>query len=263
MKKLKRNNRKENQGNFVDTTGADRYLITYADMLTLLLGLFVILYASSRVDQGKYKEMSAAFSEYFQVKNPKILQGGDGVLEGHSKGVPEPILAPSSANSIEEIKKTTRNVLGKYIETGSLEIREDKSGITVVLPEKLLFESGKANIQTKALPVLDTLSAVLKNIPFQIMVDGHTDSQPIKTFRYESNWHLSIDRALNVAYELISNDIPQYNLVVRGFGAQRPIAENVSKEGKRKNRRVEITISAKSPEMATETPKKDSLNKTN
>jgi chemotaxis protein MotB len=76
----------------------------------------------------------------------------------------------------------------------------------------------------------------------EIDIDGHTDSDPIRNFRYPSNWHLSVARAANIAYSLTEKGVPEYSIVVRGFGATRPIADNASPEGKAKNRRVEITI---------------------
>lgn len=232
-------------------TGTDRYLITYADLITLLLGLFVILYASAQVDSQKFKQYSAAFSNYFKAKDDKVLQGGDGVLEGHQKGVPEAVLAPKNNKSIEQITRETREALSPYIQEGTIQIKEIEQGIVLVFPEKLLFESAKAQIRLGGETVLDTLSNVLSGLPQQIMIDGHTDSDPITTFQYESNWHLSVARATNVAYRLIQKGVPEENLIIRGFGSQRPVAPNDSPDGKSKNRRVEITIKEKSPESAS------------
>ena len=223
-------------------SGTDRYLITYADLITLLLGLFVILYATSRVDSTKFKEMSAAFSEYFKAKDAKILQGGDGILTGHSKGVPEAILPPRNGKSLDEISIRTEKALSKYIESGSLEIKKQKQGIILVLPEKLLFESARAEIRGEGIEVIDTLASILSGIKQNITIDGHTDSTPIKTFQYESNWHLSVARALNVAYQLLDQGVPEENLSIRGYGSQKPVAENLTEAGKAKNRRVEISI---------------------
>lgn len=222
--------------------GADRYLITYADLITLLLGLFVILYASSQVDKDKFKEYSAAFSEFFKTKDAKILQGGDGILQGHRNGVPEPILNPRSERSIKEISGEIKQKMSEYIEKGLLEVRNEDSGLVLVLPEKLLFRSGKSEVEEQGLTALDSLAKVLSGIKKLISVDGHTDTDPIRTFQFESNWHLSASRAANVAYVLIKDGVPEYNLVIRGFGSQRPIDDNTTPEGKAKNRRVEITI---------------------
>lgn len=240
-------------------TGADRYLITYADLITLLLGLFVILYASSQVDQEKFKEYSVAFSDYFRAQDEKILQGGDGVLDGYKKGVPEAILTPHTNKSIEEINYETKIALKKYIDQGIIELKKVEGGFAIIFPEKMLFQSAKATLQPSAYSVMDTLANVLSGIDKQITVDGHTDSDPIKTFQYESNWHLSVARATNVAYNLMQKGVPEQNLIIRGFGAQRPVTPNTNAEGKAKNRRVEITIK----EPATDAPTTNGYTKEN
>ncbi len=238
------------KNNEVEAPSSDRYLITYADLITLLLGLFVILYASSQVDEEKYKEFSAAFQDYFKSTKEQVLQGGNGVLEGHKNGIPEPILPNPSEKSFEDFSKNAENALRGFIENGSLDIKINKAEIVVSLPEELLFQSGKATVQPAGEVVLDTIARFLSGIPYQLTIDGHTDATPIRTFRYQSNWHLSVARATNVAYSLIQKGVPEPNLVIRGFGAQRPISDNASNEGRAMNRRVEITIS----QLSGETP---------
>lgn len=231
--------------NEANNTGADRYLITYADLITLLLGLFVILYASSRLDTDKFKEYSAAFSEYFS-SSQGAMDGSDGMLEGRRGNVPAPILTHSRGRSINEISDETEKALRKYIDDGTIEIRRSGSELTIVFPEKLLFESARSKVKSGAQPVIDTLAKVLSGIKQDITIDGHTDSDPISSFSHETNWHLSVDRALHVADLLIRKGMPEDNLMIRGFGSKRPVASNLSEEGKSKNRRVEITIIEKS-----------------
>ncbi len=231
--------------------GSDRYLITYADLITLLLGLFVILYGSSQVDQEKFKDLSVAMSKYFKAKDGKILQGGDGILEGHKEGVPEAILAPVVQRSLQEISQETGEALKDYIGRGEIDMNMSETGLVITMPEKLLFRSGKAEIQTEALPVLDTLAGILEGTNKLISIIGHTDIVPIRTFQFESNWHLSVSRAMNVAYRMIRSGLPEYNLEVTGFGSQRPISDNTSEEGKAKNRRVEIILKELTPESPT------------
>jgi len=232
----------------IHNIGADRYLITYADLITLLLGLFVILYASSQVDSEKFKVYSAAFSEYFKAKDNKVLQGGDGVLEGHKKGVPEPILPPATQRSISEITKMSESNLTKYLDNGSIHLEKSDKGLKIIMTEKLLFKSAQSSVESSGLKPLEIIAEILQNSSQNIMIDGHTDADKIKTFQYESNWHLSVARAANIAYKLISYGMPEHNLVIRGFGAQRPVADNTDSLGKSLNRRVEIYISELTPE---------------
>lgn len=224
-------------------TSKDRYLVTYADLITLLLGLFVILYASSQVDKDKFKEFSEALSQYFKSKPAQVLEGGDGVLSGSKQGVPEPILIPTGNKTLSQVNQETQSALSKFIQSGMMSVRQSSGALTLVLPEKLLFQSAKAELQTDAYTALDSIASVLKGTNFAVFVDGHTDSQPIRTFQYESNWHLSVARAMNVGYRLIRNGVQEHNFVIRGFGAQKPITANNTDQGKAQNRRVEITIS--------------------
>lgn len=221
----------------------DRYLITYADLITLLLGLFVILYAISKIDEEKYKEFATAFSEYFKSTKEQVLQGGGGVLPGVKNGLPEPIL-PNTPNtkSIEEIAQDIYTNFKDYIEKGTFSVKLSEGALLLTFPEKLLFESAKADIQTDGKKVLDSLAQILRGIKYQVSVDGHTDSDPIRSYKFESNWHLSVARAANVAYYLMQRGLPEQNVVIRGFADQRPVSDNLTAEGKAKNRRVEINI---------------------
>ncbi|MFP4542992.1 MAG: OmpA family protein [Bacteroidota bacterium] len=228
--------------NLNKTSGsADRYLITYADLITLLLGLFVILYATSQVDQEKFKTFRAALSEYFSSGN--VLEGGDGILEGRRSGVPEPILPPGATKELSDIRAEALEALKAYVDQELIGIQRTGSGLVLTLPEKLLFNSARAAVLPEGEEALDSLAGVLRGIPNQIVIDGHTDNRPISSFQYESNWHLSGARAINVLYELKQRGVDESNMSFRGFGSQKPIASNSTGEGRAKNRRVEITIS--------------------
>ncbi|HOQ49764.1 MAG TPA: flagellar motor protein MotB [Candidatus Kapabacteria bacterium] len=238
-----KSNKKNNAQPTPHSPDKDRYLVTYADLITLLLGLFVILYASSQVDQEKFKDISSALTKYFKSQPANPIEGGDGVLEASRRAIPEPMIAPREAKSIKEIESEAANVFKDYIAKGELSLRTTSEGLVVVLPEKLLFRSGRAEIQSDGLPVIDSLAKILATLNNTIFVDGHTDNTPIRTFQYESNWHLSVARALNVGYRLISLGVSGDNLVIRGFADKRPVEDNSTEEGRAKNRRVEITIS--------------------
>ncbi len=221
----------------------ERYIITYADLITLLLGLFVILYAASQVDLGKYREVAQAMVRYFNPGTAPLPtdQRGEHVLPGE-QGLPQPILPRSPYHTMDEWVQETERLFKPYVDRGLLTVERTAEGAVVRLSEAVLFESGKADLQPQALPVLDTLAQLLRNVPYLISVDGHTDSIPIRTLRYESNWHLSTARALSVAYYLMQHGVPESQIAVRGFGPQRPIAPNSTPEGRARNRRVEIVL---------------------
>lgn len=232
-----------------DDTKHDRYLITYADLITLLLGLFVILYASSQVDEAKYKEMSAAFSNVFGEdaldKRQELVKLGKKVNPFDTPEKPK-------TKSIEEMQEKAELALDMFIQQNKLTVQRIGQNLVINMPESLLFLSGKADINSESGELLDSLASLLSNIDMNINIDGHTDATPIRTFRYESNWHLSTARALNMGYALAERNIPEQYMVIRGFGSQRPIADNNTDEGKSKNRRVEIILS----ELDKETPLK-------
>lgn len=234
-------------------TGADRYLITYADLITLLLGLFVILYAASQVDRTKFSALSAALSQYFNPKTGKILEKGEGELSGGKGVLPAPEFSLSQTRSIQEVRSEIEQKLSEFINQNKISITQTNTTLTLILPEVLLFQSGKAQINYESYRVLDSIASVLKHIPFEIYIDGHTDNVPIRTFQYESNWHLSVDRALNVGYYLIQKGIVEKNVVIRGFGPERPVEDNSTAEGRSRNRRVEITISQPTSSSAATT----------
>ncbi|MGB9702922.1 MAG: OmpA family protein [Candidatus Kapaibacteriota bacterium] len=240
-------------------TGADRYLITYADLITLLLGLFVILYASSQVDKTKFAEFSEAFGKYFSAKDMSVLEKKNGELSGGKGVLPQPTFSQKEQVTVQQLYSEIEQKLQPFIANGKLSIKLAGNSITVTLPEVLLFQSGKSNILPQSMPVLDSLAVTLKGLPFEIYVDGHTDAIPIKTFQFESNWHLSVDRALNTGYYLIQRGLTEKNVIIRGFGSERPVDDNSTPEGRARNRRVEINITPLSSQTAAsiESSKKD------
>lgn len=253
QRKYKHNNSGMKLSEPEHNTGSDRYLITYADLITLLLGLFVILYAASQVDNTKYSALSAALSQYFNPKTGKILEKGEGELTGGKGVLPAPEFSKNTPKSINEVRSEIEQKLHTFLSQNILTINQSSNSLTLILPEVLLFQSGKAQIFNQSYVLLDSIASALQQLPFEITIDGHTDIIPIRTFQYESNWHLSVARALNVGYYLIKKGIPEKNVVIRGFGSERPVDDNSTPEGRNKNRRVEITVSQQTSSSAATT----------
>nr|WP_081489544.1 OmpA family protein [Melioribacter roseus] len=217
----------EEENLFREDNDKDRYLITYADLITLLLGLFIILYAMSNIDTAKYKNVAAAMGSIFgSSANLSLLQEG--------KVIPSP-------------KEKLADQLSRLIETynygSSIRLEENERGITIHILDDILFPSGQATLDESSKLVLQRLARVIRALPNDIRIEGHTDNVPINTVRYPSNWHLSVDRALSTAYYLIKEEgIKPDKVSIVGYSEYKPIASNDLPETRALNRRVDIVI---------------------
>ena len=217
-----------------DESGADRYLITYADLITLLLGLFIILYAISNVDAAKYEKITTAMGSVFGSEKFRIDLDIPAQLTRGEEVVIQPMdLLRSELNEIININNLDKSV----------SIEDNQRGITIRILDDILFVSGDADLNNRAKEVLKLISGIIKKMPNDIRVEGHTDDVQINTARFPSNWHLSISRALNTAYYLIQTEnIDPDKVSVVGYSEYNPIEANSTPEGRAKNRRVDIIV---------------------
>lgn len=219
---------------------AERWLLTYADLITLLLGLFVILYASSQVDQKKFIAVVQAFGRIFEGGSG-VLQGTPSMLQGNE--VPAPGEVKGDDDVARQLQEALESSVKEAIAEGRVSLSATDGGVTVHVTEKLLFATGSDVLRGEAAAVLDKLGASLQDLPNEIRVEGHTDDTPIHTAAFPSNWHLSTARALNVGlYMLGHSTIKPERLAIVGYGEHRPIAPNDSDVTRAKNRRVDIVI---------------------
>jgi chemotaxis protein MotB len=211
--------RKPNRSAENDSQGRDRWLISYADLVTLLLALFIVLYAASD------KERARQIAESFSAQNT----GGSGVL-------------PGSASDKDENAQASRKLMENPVLMQKTKLRETKYGLVVSLSEAGFFASGDAAINPEAESVISTLAESLRASGTQIRIEGHTDSTPISTGRYPSNWELSTARASSVLAKLIEHGIDPARLSAAGYAGFQPIADNTTPDGRAQNRRVDIVI---------------------
>ena len=208
----------------------DRWLLTYSDLITLLLGLFVILYTISKVDAGKYAEIATALNGVFG--SPR------GILTGNPVAVDQP-----GYSEREDIARDLEQALNPDGQQMPISVTQNERGVTVHIMEELLFASGSADIKQASLPALDTLAGVIKKLRNDLRVEGHTDNVPISTVQFPSNWHLSVARSLNVAYYLIQrHGLTQERVSVVGYSEFHPLVPNVTPASRSRNRRVDIVI---------------------
>ena len=212
----------------------ERWLLTYADMITLLLGLFAILYAFSKIDTAKYAAIAAALGDVFGSGREGVIASKSGVL-------------PGSVSMVQQERNRIAQEVRRAIEgVGSVSgvtITNNERGVTVHMMEQLLFPSGSADLKESSLATLDALAEVLRQLPNDIRVEGHTDDVPISTPRFPSNWHLSVDRAVNTAFSMMQRHrLDAARVSVVGFAEYQPLVTNSSVENRARNRRVDIII---------------------
>lgn len=211
--------------------GQERWLLTYSDLITLLLGLFVILYAMSKIDTKKYNQWVAAFGGVFgssQV-DMKAGLGGKGLVDGMNEQI-----------QVRQMLKEALELNGK---NEAINITIDERGVTIHIQEELLFPSGQTELKSSSLKTMDSLAYVIRRLPNDIRIEGHTDNIPINTPRFPTNWHLSVTRAMNTGFYLIDHHgINPDKVSVVGYGDLRPLAGNGTEEGRSQNRRVDIVI---------------------
>ncbi|HAQ07754.1 MAG TPA: flagellar motor protein MotB [Bacillus bacterium] len=244
----RRRKKKEHHEEHMD----ESWLIPYADLLTLLLALFIVLFAMSSVDAVKFQQMSKAFNDVFT--------GGTGVFDFQSPLPEGQMESPDErkedvekhdevdgAKDFEELL-AVQNKVNSYIEEKKLKDKLETSltdeGLLVSIRDNVLFESGRAEVRTEDLNIANEIANLLiMDPPRNIIISGHTDNVPIRTARYESNWELSVMRAVEFMKIILKNQQldPRW-FSAKGFGEFQPVASNDSAEGKAKNRRVEILI---------------------
>ncbi|WP_071458550.1 flagellar motor protein MotB [Bacillus massilinigeriensis] len=230
----------------------ESWLIPYADLLTLLLALFIVLFAMSSVDARKFQSLSKTFNEVFD--------GGSGVFQYQSPmpegqmASPEEEKEDQEKNDKEAIAREQRELqalqkrVNAYIKKKNLSNKLATSltdeGLLVTIRDNVLFASGKAEVRPEDVMTANEIAELLvMDPPRNIIISGHTDNVPIRNSNFESNWELSVMRAVEFMKIILKNDKlnPQW-FSAKGFGEFKPIATNETPEGKAKNRRVEILI---------------------
>ena len=237
----------------------DRWLISYADFITLLFAFFVVMYAISMVNEGKYRVLSDALVSAFN-KTPGTTGGAQvsiSPVPGEKlqlpmvkpQGIPRDEAAQrQSKDRMRNMAKDIANALGPLVQSGQVRITEGALGITVEINASLLFAPGDARLSAEATRALSAVALVLTPTDFPIIVEGHTDNTPINTSQFPSNWELSGVRASSVVRLFIDKGVDAHRFTVTGYADQRPVADNALIEGRMRNRRVAITIESKVPD---------------
>lgn len=232
----------------------DRWLISYADFITLLFAFFVVMYALSSVNEGKYRILSDSLLTAFRsvpVQSPDEQIAVTPVIvpfiQSPRINPPREAEALSQGERGERIRRMSesiRQALEPLTRTGQVSLSEGAHGITVEVNASLLFATGDSALQPSAREPLTAIAQVFAAAGFPVSVEGHTDSLPISTSRFPSNWELSAMRAASVVRLFEESGIDPERLSAIGYGEQRPIADNSLAEGRARNRRVTIRLDA-------------------
>jgi chemotaxis protein MotB len=218
----------------------DRWLVSYADFVTLLFAFFVVLFTSSTIDQSKIHKFAAKFESLVGRKGPPRVGPDDAAGTAPNLGESrESLTLDEMGPTIERLKQE----LLPEIDHGKIEISLQPRGLVMSLRESGFFAAGGAELQPASLENINKVAKALSNIPGQIRLEGHTDDRPIHTEKYPSNWQLSTARAIAVVNLLVrEHGVSPKRLAVAGYGESRPLVPNDSPENQAKNRRVDIVI---------------------
>ncbi|MCC6237077.1 MAG: OmpA family protein [Dehalococcoidia bacterium] len=238
----------------------ERWVISYADLVTLLLGFFIILFASAQIDQEKFHELSFAFKEAFNVDVRAGADGSSPVLTGGLGVVPGGNFSSFAQPDVKSIRTTfDEQLLESGLTSSSVDILRDGQGVVIRVSDRLLFASASAELNPEAIPLLEVVAGVLRGIESDVRVEGHTDNVPVASERYPTNWELSSARATTVLRFLLDEGVEPRRLVAAGYAEFHPIASNTTPEGRAINRRADIVLTALPARTATPSPAQPSI----
>ncbi len=219
---------------------SDRWFVSYADFITLLFALFVVLFAASQTDQNHAKLLSRSMARAFDGGKPAPLPKQPAQALVPIKPLLPPPPVHSNLGDSLEILKTT---LAEELRNGSVDLRLEQRGLVVSLDSAAFFPSGESTINGSAIPIIGKVAAVLNNLPNPLRLEGHTDSIPIQTARFRSNWELSAARSISMLEILNSQfGVVRERMAIVGYADTGSRESNQTEEGRSRNRRVDIVI---------------------
>lgn len=244
----------------------ERWAIPYGDLITLLLAFFVVMYAMSAVNEGKYRVLSQSMMEAFHGSSRVIAPSNlapnapasaapviDPASNGHGSAL-TPISLPGSAaqpvpskptreqQNLAAIQRSVEEALKPLIDRKLVAIRRTPDWLEIEIRTDILFASGIARISPQAQSVLENIAGILAPFPNALRIEGYTDDKPISTPQFPSNWELSAARAASVARLFSDHGVAAQRLGIIGWGQVRPVAANDTEEGRNRNRRVLVVV---------------------
>ena len=236
--------------------GHDRWLVSYADFMTLLMAFFVVMYSISQVSEQKYRVLSATFSEAFNAPIEEQNIFSDGQPQHSHTNTPIDLdgraLEDRPGNDANEVPETFTRIAEKLeqsfqslIEKDLIVVAGDERWLQIELPSEVLFSSGGVKMSEAAAAIIDDIAMTLIDHNNVIRVEGFTDDVPINTVQFESNWELSTARAAAVVKQLVNRGIEPERLAAIGYGEFQPAQSNLTEAGRSKNRRIVLMVSTR------------------
>ncbi len=232
-----------------DSHNHERWLISYADFMTLLFGFFVVMYAISSVNEGKYKVLANALNEVFAQRNVSLAPIQVGETSDPVAPSPVPTEQPQTQKDtdpgdtfMQSLATQAQDRLAGVLGEGEFDVKGNDQWLEINLDAAVLFASGDASLGPLAHDVLNAVIEMLGDAKNPVTVEGYTDNVPIANARYASNWELSAARAASVVRAFAGLGVDPDRLAAVGYGEQHPIATNATPEGRAHNRRVTILV---------------------
>lgn len=237
----------------------ERWLVSYADFITLLFAFFVVMYAISSVNEGKYRVLSDSIVNAF--RNVSVNSSAQAIVVVAAPATPP---KPSVVNKAQEAAKARQRdkmrnvakdileVMAPLVQQGKVRVLETSRGVTIEINDSILFSPGQAQLHPASVKAMQAVAEVLAASDFPITIEGHTDNVPINTLQFPSNWELSAVRATTVLRLFADAGVGAERLTAIGYGETRPVEPNLLADGRARNRRVTIMIDSAIPEKGTE-----------
>jgi chemotaxis protein MotB len=238
----------------------ERWLVSYADFITLLFAFFVVMYALSTVNEGKYRVLSSSMINAF--RNVPVNTAGEAQVivpvppplpqkQATAPKTPDPA-KQKQRDKMRNVAKDILEVMAPLIEQGKVRVLETSRGVTIEINDSILFSPGQALLQPALIKAMRAVAVVLAAADFPITIEGHTDNVPINTLQFPSNWELSAVRATTVLRLFADAGVAAERLTAIGYADTRPVEPNLLVDGRARNRRVTILIDSMIPEKGTE-----------
>lgn len=221
----------------------ERWLVSYADFITLLFAFFVVMFAVSQVDSnkvGRFSESVRAASKWqlFEDAATAPVSGITTTIADEN----EKIVSNEQAKNARDLAILIKEILRDSLASGRIGVIDGPDGVIIRMNDTAYFPSGSANLRADHLKDLEALAKVLHRLPNHVRIEGHTDPRPIQTPIYPSNWELSAARAASMLRYLSSAGVPEEKLAIVGYADRRPIVSNETDAGRQKNRRVDLVL---------------------